>query len=52
MEDKRNADRDEQVSGPGSEEKIRGVASDDEEFEDAEDLDEDEAEDEEGSNTF
>ena len=52
MEDKRTADRDEEVTGPGSEEKIRGVASDEDDFEDVEDLDEDEAEDDEGSNTF
>ena len=52
MANKRNADRDEQVTGPGSDEKIRGVSDDDDEFEDAEELDEDEAEDEEGSNTF
>ena len=52
MADKRNADLDEQVTGPGSDEKIRGVADDDDEFDEAEELDEDESEDEEGSNTF
>ena len=52
MEDKRNVDRDEQVTGPGGDEKIRGVATDEDEFEEAEELDEDEAEDEEGGNTF
>ena len=52
MGDKWNADRDDQVTGLGSDEKIRGVSDDDDEFEDAEDLDDEEAEDEEGSNTF
>jgi hypothetical protein len=50
MADKRNSDRDEQVSREGSDEKVRGVSSEDADFDDSEDLDEEEeAEDEEGS---
>lgn len=50
MADKWNSDRDDPVMG-GSDEEIRGVAEDDE-FEDAEVLDEDEDEDEEEGSTF
>ena len=49
MADKWNSDPDEPVVG-GSDEEIRGVAAEDDEFEDAGDPDEDdEAEEEEGS---
>lgn len=43
MADKLNSEQDEPVTG-GADEEIRGVAEDDDEFEDAEDLDEEEEE--------
>jgi hypothetical protein len=49
MADQRNSDRDEPV--PAAEENIRGVAAD-EDFDVADEVDEDEIEDEEGSSTF
>lgn len=51
MADKWKSEGDEPVPGAGTEEEIRGVATDDEEF-DAEELDDDEAEDEESGSTF
>ena len=51
MADKRKSDTDEPITS-SSDEQIRGVSGDDE-FEDTDDdLDEDDAEDEEGSSTF
>lgn len=50
MEDKRNSDRDEPVPAAGTE-NIRGVA-DDEDFDEADEVDDDEIEDEEGGSTF
>jgi hypothetical protein len=50
MADQRNSDRDEPVPA-GTEENIRGVATD-EDFDEAEEVDEDEIEDEEGGSTF
>jgi hypothetical protein len=52
MGDKWNSEPDEPVSGPATEEKIRGVSTDDEDFDEADELDEDEIEDEEGGSTF
>ena len=50
MADQRNTDRDEPVPA-GTEENIRGVATD-EDFDEADEVDEDEIEDEEGGSTF
>lgn len=52
MADKTNSDRDEPVTGSAIDEQIRGVAPDDDDFDDADELDEDEIEDEEGGSTF
>jgi hypothetical protein len=51
MDDKWKSD-DEPVTGSASDEQIRGVATDDEDFDDADELDEDEIEDEEGGSTL
>ena len=53
MADKWNSERDEQqVISSNTDEQVRGVAQDDAEFDDSEDLDEDEEEEEEGGSTF
>jgi len=52
MGDKRDSDLDEQVTGSANEDKVRGLAPDEDEFEDAEELDDDELEDEESGSTF
>jgi hypothetical protein len=52
MGDKWNSDRDEPVTGSANDEQIRGVATDEDDFDAEEELDEDELEDEEGSSTF
>ena len=52
MADKWKNEGDEPVPAPGTEENIRGVATDDEDFEDADEVDEDELEEEEGGSTF
>ena len=51
MADKWDNDPDEQVTG-STDEQLRGVATDDQDFDDADELDEDEIEDEEGGSTF
>ena len=46
----RNPNQDEETMGPAHEERIRGVANDEDEFEDTEDMDEEDTEeDEEGA---
>jgi hypothetical protein len=50
MADKWNSERDEQVISGDTDERVRGVAEEDAEFDDSEDLDEEE--DEEGGSTF
>jgi len=52
MADKWNNESDEPATGAGTDEQIRGVATDDEDFDAAEELDEDEIEDEESGSTF
>ena len=52
MGDKWNSDRDEQVTGSATDDNVRGIAADEEDFDDADELDEDEIEDEEGGSTF
>lgn len=52
MADKMDSDRDETVTGPAGGEEIRGIATDDEDFDSAEELEEDEAEEDEKGNTF
>ena len=47
MDDKRKSD-DEPVTGSANDEQIRGVATDDDDFDEADELDEDEVDDDEG----
>lgn len=52
MGDKWNSDRDEPVTGATDEERVRGVATGEDELDDEAELDDDEIEDEESGSTF